>query len=57
VIPRKGQLVMVVRHEDPQIVGHLGHLIEYDSEKDKVLVQMDHTYEYLVLKSDVEFNL
>jgi hypothetical protein len=51
VIPRKGQMVMVVKHPDSTIIGHIAHLIDYDSKKDTVIVQMDHTYEYLVKSS------
>ena len=50
VIPPKNSLVMVVRHSDPSIRGHLAHLIE--SNDDKVVVQMDNTYEYLTLGLD-----
>jgi hypothetical protein len=48
VIPKVGKMVMIVRHHDQDLVGQLAHLIEYDSKKDQVLIQADHTYEYHV---------
>jgi hypothetical protein len=47
-VPSSGKLVMVVLHEDPSVLNHIGKVLERNHDKELVVVQMEQTYDIMV---------